>query len=264
MNENNQIFMFDGAQNKTSNPRSITSVAKKKHIYTVLNGQEKDYRVEAFFSKIEGNASALFRKIQTTGFENLLSDEIPKLIDFITLLFIRTERATGIADEVMKKDTVVQNMRAINIEGADKIIAACSQKKGLAYALTLPLHFDYRHKVLTDNFDLYLLTSEQNAPPFVLNDMFACIEMVSNNAYRDEGNIDWGKMNVRKHFPVTNKHCISFVPKTDRSKVGTSEINCTKAVLNCRDTQIINQLSFQQKERYAYCAQKSVLESLAF
>jgi len=72
--------------------------------------------------------------------------------------------------------------------------------------------------------------------------------------------LDWSKMNVKKHFPISNRHCVSFVPKKDKSKIGTSEIAYSIYMASKSDVQTINLLSFAQKERYAYCSQRETLE----
>lgn len=260
VNESRNIFMFDAVKNKISDPRNVDSVAKEKHIYTVIKGQNKDYAVEKKFSEIESHASPLFRKITSTGFVDITAQDVPEIIDFIVLIFIRTPRATSIAEHVMKKDEVLSKMIAIDPK-AKKVADACNNSRGLSYAITLESSFLHRHKVLTDNFDLILLTAEEGSPPFILNDMFCCLEMTSLETHYIDDNIDWSKMNVRKHFPVSNRHCVSFVPKKDKSKIGTSEITYGRAAASQSDVQIINRLSFSQKERYAYCSQKDTLQN---
>lgn len=259
-NENNHIFMYDTHKNKISDPRNPDSIAKQKHIYTVIEGDQKNYKIEEKFSEIESHARKLFQKINADGFENINERDISELIDFIVLLFIRTTRATDIAEEVMKNEDVLSEMRAIDSSNAEKYIKACKNKKGLSYAITLGEHFKYRHKVLSDNFDLFLLTSEEYSPPFILNDMFSCLEMVSLEKHYNGENIDWSKMNVKKHFPVSNRHCVSFVPKSDSDRIGTSTINYGRSAIKSRDVKIINRLTFHQKERYAYCSKKDVLQ----
>lgn len=261
VNKSNSIFMFDAVKNKISDPRNINSIAKQKHLYTVIKGHKKDYKVEENFSKIETHTTKLFEKIQATGFVNITQEDIPQLIDFIVLLFIRTPRAINVAEEVIKDDGVLSKMSAINFDATKKIATDCNESKGLSYAITLEPHFVYRHNVLTHNFDLFMLTAEEGSPPLILNDMFTCVEMLSLEKHYVEDNIDWSKMNVKKHFPVSNKHCVSFVPKSDRSQIGTPTINYGKAILSQNDVKIINRLSFHQKERYAYCSEKHILES---
>jgi len=260
VNENKNIFMFDTIKNKISDPRNVNSVAKQKHIYTVVKGKKEDYTVEKKFSEIESHAAPLFKKIKETGFVNITQQDLRELIDFIVLLFIKTPRATNAAEEVMKQDEVLLKMVEIDPK-AERIAEACNKSKGLSYAITLPKHFLYRHKVLTDNFDLFLLTSEEGSPPFILNDTYCCFERVSSETHYQDDSIDWSKMNVKKHFPISNKHRISFIPKQDKSRIGTSEITCRRAVISQSDVQIINRLSFAQKQRYSYCSEKQILEN---
>ncbi|PZP85289.1 MAG: hypothetical protein DI582_06250 [Azospirillum brasilense] len=259
VNESRNIFMFDANKNKISDPRNVNSVAKHKHIYTVINGQNKDYTVEEKFSEIESHAAPLFKKIASAGFIDITAQDIAEIIDFIVLIFIRTPRATLIAERVMKKDEVLSKMIAIDPK-AKKVADACSNSRGLSYAITLESSFLHRHKVLTDNFDLILLTAEEGSPPFILNDMFCCLEMTSLETHYIDDNIDWSKMSVKKHFPVSNKHCVSFIPKKDKSRIGTSEITYGRTFASQSDVQIINRLSFSQKERYAYCSQMGALQ----
>ena len=262
VNESKNIFMFDAVRNKISDPRNVNSVAKQKHLYTVIKGQNKDYTVEEKFSEIESHVAPLFKKINATGFANITQVDILALIDFIVLLFIRTPRATNVAEEVMKTDELLLKM--VNMyPKAKKIAAACNESRGLSYAITLDGSFLHRHKVLTANFDLCLLTSEDGSAPFILNDTYCCLEGISSETHYKDDNIDWSKMNIKKHFPVSNKHCVSFVPKNDKSKIGTSEITYGRAVISKNDVQIINRLSFVQKERYAYCSQRTILENVS-
>lgn len=258
-NENKKIFMYDAVKNKISDPRNPESVAKQKHIYTVIEGEQKNYKIEEKFAKIEDHATTLFEKINVSGFLEITQEDIQELIDFIVLLFIRTPRATKVSEEVIKDEDVLAKMRAINFYDAEKYIQACNKKKGLSYAITLAEHFKYRHNVLSNNFDLYLLTAEDHSPPFILNDMFSCLEMISSEKYYNGDNIDWSKMNVKKHFPVSNKHCVSFVPKSDPDKIGTSTLDYSRATITSHDVNIINRLTFYQKERYVYCSSKEVL-----
>ncbi len=260
-NENMKIFMYDAVKNKISDPRNPESVAKQKHIYTVIEGEQKNYKIEEKFSEIESHAKELFDKINANGFIDITQRDISELIDFIVLLFIRKPRATIIAEEVMDNEDVLSKMRAIDPSDAEKYIQACKKKKGLSYAVSLGGHFKYRHKVLTDNFDLFLLTSENNSPPFILNDMFSCLEMVSLEQHYNGDSIDWGKMKVKKHFPVSNKHCVSFVPKSDSTKLGAPTLDYSRALITSNDVSIINRLTYQQKERYAYCSSREVLSS---
>lgn len=260
-NEDMKIFMYDAVKNKISDPRNPESVAKQKHIYTVIEGEQKNFKIEEKFSEIENHAKALFDKIESNGFIDITEQDVSELIDFIVLLFIRTTRATSIAEEVMDNEDVLSKMRAIDPSGAEKYIQACKKKKGLSYAVSLGEHFKYRHKVLTDNFDLFLLTSEDNSPPFILNDMFSCLEMVSLERHYHGDNIDWSRMKVKKHFPVSNKHCVSFVPKSDPIKLGTPTLNYSRAIITSHDVSIINRLTYQQKERYAYCSSNEELRS---
>jgi len=260
-NENGQIFMYDAVKNRISDPRNPNSVAKQKHIYTVIKGDYKNYKIEEKFSEIENHAKKLFEKINTSGFENIHEKEIPELIDFIVFISIRTPRATNIAEEVMQNEGVLSEMRAINPSDAEKHIQACKQKKGLSYAVCLPEYFKGRHKVLTDSFDLFLLTSEDGSPPFVLNDTFSCLEMLSLEQHYNGENIDWSR--VKKYFPVSNKHCVSFVPKSDRDKLGTPTLKYSRDVITSHYVNIINRLNYQQRERYAYCSNKEVLSKFA-
>lgn len=258
-NENKKIFMYDAVKNKISDPRNPESVAKQKNIYTVMDGDQKSYKIEEKFSKIEDHAARLFEKINLNGFVDIDHDDIQELIGFIVLLFIRTTRATKISEDVIKDESVLARMRAIDSCDAEKYIEACNNKKGLSYAITLAEHYKYRHRVLSNNFDLFLLTAEDNSPPFILNDMFSCLEMVSLETHYNGDNIDWSKMKVKKHFPVSSKHCVSFVPKSDPNKIGEPIIDFGKAAISSCDVNIINRLTFYQKERYAYCSSKEVL-----
>jgi len=74
-------------------------------------------------------------------------------------------------------------------------------------------------------------------------------------------NIDWSRMNIKKHFPVSNKHCVSFVPKSDTNSIGTPTLNYSRADITSHDVNIINRLTFHQKDRYAYCSKKEVLQA---
>ncbi len=260
-NDNKKIFMHDAIKNKISDPRNLESVAKQMHIYTVIEGKQKNYKIEEKFSEIENHAKALFEKINTNGFKDVTEQDIQELIDFIVFLFIRTPRATTISEEVMKKKDVLTKMRAIDFDGAEEYIQACTKKKGLSYAVTLGEHFKYRYNVLSNNFDLYLLTAEDNSLPFIINDTFSCLEMRSLELNYNGENIDWSRMNIKKHFPVSNKHCVSFVPKSDTNSIGTPTLNYSRADITSHDVNIINRLTFHQKDRYAYCSKKEVLQA---
>lgn len=260
VNDSKNLFMYDAVKNKVSDPRNVDSVAKKRHIYTVIKGQNKNYTVEKKFSEIESHATNLFRRINTSGFVDIKQEDIPEIIAFIVLLFIRTSKSAIVASEVWKKDEVLLKM-AEEDPRAKEIAVACSETKGLSFAITLGGSFRHRHKVLTDNFDLILLTAEEGSPPFILNDMFCCIEMISMDKHYKDNQLDWSKMSVKKHFPISNKHCVSFLPKKDKSRIGTSEITYKKAIISRSDIEIINRLSFTQKDRYAYCSERGTLEN---
>ncbi len=260
VNESDNIFMFDARKNKISNPRNVDSVAKQTNIYTVIKGQNKNYTIEEKFSEIESHNAPLLKKINATGFSDITQAEIQELIKFIVFLFIRTPRHTNVAEKVVKREQVLFKMLEVD-PNAKMLVDACNESKGLAYALTLEGSFLHRLKALTDNFDLCLITSEEGSPPFIFNDMFCCLEILSSDTHYKYDNIDWGRMNVKKHFPVSNRHCVSFVPKKDKSKIGAPEIHYDKTIASKSYVQIINKLSFAQKERYAYCSQRETFEN---
>lgn len=258
-NNSKNIFMFDSQSSKISGPRNISSVAVKKHLYTVTDGQRRNYTVEEKFSEIENYATALLNKISSDGFEKIIEDDIPELIDFIVFTFIRTPRYIDVSEDIMGNEGVLSEMRKVNSDDADIYIKACASNRGLSYAASLQGSFEYRHKAITHNFDALLLTAEHGSPPFILNDAFCCFEMVTKDTYYDNDNIDWSKMNVKKHFPISNKHCVTFIPKSDDDRKGTPTINYTKASISKEGVRQINRLSFLQRQRYTYCSEKTVL-----
>lgn len=258
VNQNGNIYFWDD-QKKCAQPRSPRSIAREPHLYTVISANGKDYTVEKKLGDIENAAKPLFEKIVNTGFDALSEEDIKFLIDFIVITINRTPLATGVSEYAIREGRTQTEMRAINEGHAEKIIQRCLHSKGLAFAMTFESHFLYRHKAITDNFDIYLLTAENGSPEFLLNDRFLCLELIT--PYKSKI-IDWAKINTKMHFPVSNRHCVSFIPKADSARKGTSQITINKGIISARDIMIINQLAFASKDRYAYCANNSVLEIL--
>lgn len=261
-NENNNIYMLDKRKKKISDPRNVSSVAKKKHLYTVFEDGKRNYEVEKRFGEIESNAAAVFKKIVSNDFEDLTNTEVSVLIEFVVLTTNRTPLATEIAEEVMSYEEVQQQMKKINPDEAQRYIDQCLVQKGLSYAVTLLPHFRHRHSIITQNFDAYLLTSDNDAPPFVLHDRYMCLEMISHDVfYKGSGKeVDWSKMNVKKHFLISSRHCVSFVPKTDAAARGTAIMKFFKVGISKQDVSLINGLALAYMHEYAYCSNKEMFE----
>ncbi len=261
-NENNQIYMFDSKKNKVSNPRNKESVARQKHLYTIFSGGERDYTIEKKFSKIENQAVEFFEKIRKEGLVSVSYEEIPFLIDFIVLTFVRTPIYVKTSEQIIKNEKVQQQMKKIHSEVGEKFIQKCLGSKGLFYAESLVESFEHRHRVITHNFDPFLLTTAEGSPPFIINDRFMCIEPRSKEVHYIGDDVDWSRMNVIKHFPITNKHCVSFVPKSDPLKKGTNNVDVHRRNISTEAVRKINAHCFQQKGEYAYCSDKNVFDEL--
>lgn len=254
-NENGQIFLLD-KKKKEPQLRNPKTVACQMHLYTIINGQDKSYAVEEKLSSIESDMAPLIKRISSFGFKNITGPEINKLIDFIALNFVRTPMATAIAEKVSASPKVLSEMKEIDRIKATERIDLWQRSKGLVYADTLPgLFKDQRDKILL-NCNAYLLTSEDEALPFVINDMYSCLKITDLNIPYTGEDVDWSRINGARHYPVSNKHCVSFYPKTDPSKKGTHIIQCTEATISKRDVSIINRLSTDQANRYAFSSSK--------
>jgi len=257
-NSQDQIYMLDGKKNSISS-RNISSVAQKKHLYTVFEGDIKNYALENRFAEIESVTAPLLKKIRASDFSSLSSEDISELINFIVLTFIRTPQATLLAEETVRDLRVQKEMRDIDRNAAENYISRCLEQRGLSYATMLPSYFEDRYQVITHNFDVFLLTKEEAAPPFVLNDMFLCVEAVSKKIHYTGGRVDWRKSDVKKHFPVSSRHCVSFVRKSDPDRFGGPEMRVYKTAISVNDVLVLNQLAVRQKNRYAYCASADAL-----
>jgi hypothetical protein len=255
-NEQGYLHFFD-SKKKKSEPRNPKSVAKEPHLYTVSSADTKNFKIEEKFSEIESNFSGLLQKIRSTGTSDIETKDIVEIINFIVLLFVRSPTFTKISEQTKLDSDVHNDMRKIDAHGADQFISSITSKKGLLYALTLADSFKHRLDIITKNFDAYLLTAEEYAPSFIINDKYACWEILTNKedipyVHKD---IDWKNIQIKKHFPISRKCCISFVPKDqDRRYLQTHEMKVVKALVSISDVKVINTLSFNQKDRYAYSA----------
>ncbi len=265
-NEKDNIYFLDSVKNKIES-RNRKSVAYQKHLYTVSGKQraQDNYSVEERFSEIESQASPLFTQIREHGFKRISEEEINQLIEFIVLTFVRTPHTVKVSENVITKESVLSEIRSnysAYPERIEKFLQRLTNKKGLTYAMTLAGSFELRHKRITHNFDGFLLTSENDAPPLLLNDRYTCFEVLDPSIPFIGRDVDWTRLNTKMHFPVSSRCCVTFVPKTEEERKGTSKVRFNKAVLTAQDAGVINILSYRQMEKYAFCRDHAVLEGL--
>lgn len=268
-NQEDNIYFLDAEKNKIE-PRNRESVARQKHLYTVADKQDikNRYVVEKRFAEIEAHVTPLFERIRIKKFEEISETQINQIIDFIVLLFIRTPHTVKTAENVISKQSVLSEIRSnYSIQPdysirAERFIEKLSTQKGLTYAMTLSGSFELRHQRITENFDGFLLTLAPEAPSLMLNDRYTCWEMLSPDIPYVGRDVDWATIEVKMHFPVSSRCCVSFVPKSDQARKGTSKMLFHTRTLSKNDAIIINKLSYGQMERYAFCEDQKVLEEL--
>lgn len=261
-NSSNQIFMLDKKRDyEIKGPRSLDSVAKEKHLYTINTGESKNYAVEKGFRKPENKNTPLFEQIRKNGFSGFSDDDVSQLIGFIALTLSRIPLSVEVSEEVIRNEEVISEMKKTDSKGAALYIQECLDRKGLSYAATLKHHLEYRTNVLIRNFDLVLCTSQEGNPPLIITDRFMFMELMGGSTPDTSKDIDWSKVNANKHFPISNYHCVSFVPKECRSRIGTNDITYGKSKLSFSRVEFLNQLNLRQMGRYSYCASKETLKT---
>ncbi|PIZ29588.1 MAG: hypothetical protein COY40_06570 [Alphaproteobacteria bacterium CG_4_10_14_0_8_um_filter_53_9] len=260
--DSENIYMYDNKDKKVSQPRNIESVARERHLYTVFQAHGKNFSIEKKFSEIESFMAPIFRNLQVNGFSDISHTDIQNLVDFIALTVTRTPLVTRIAEEVSSNEDVRLKMISIHKESATKVIEQMSQNKGFSYALGLSELFKRRHEVLSHNFDIFLLTAEADNE-FIVNDTYMCLEFICNKIHYVGEDVDWDKMQVKKHFPLTKRLCVTFFPKVDKERLGCAEIKIFTAKASASDVRVINFLSFAEKERYVYASNPKIFNDFS-
>lgn len=258
-NENNQIFMYDSATNKLSEPRSTETVAFQNHLYSVHYETHKDDALEKKFSTIESEAEGVISRV--LSIETNTPRDAQSLLEFVTVLISRTPQNARIAETKGSSNDMRAILeekgrkKALPEEAIQKYADSMQSNRGFSFAATFNTLFEDLFFKLVENFDPLLCFT--SAGHFIVSDNYATFEPLE---HIDPSRTDWWKMLIRIHCPIASNACLTFIPKHDPTKIGTHDLNWAK--LNISETRVseINALTAKQQERYLYSGYQDELK----
>jgi len=138
------VWLYDRAKNEYRCQQPLnTAVIGNYYVFENKDG-EKDYSLENFFSKIEGNAKSSITKLEARG--EISPEERLYLANFIALLSVRSPKfdreVNEIADAAAKH---IIKYAIPNVDAAGKLVRQYGEKTG-ENQITAESMFDFIHK----------------------------------------------------------------------------------------------------------------------
>jgi len=138
------LWLYDRNREEFRNQQPLNT-AVIGNFYTIENTEgEKDYRLQGFFSKIEGSAKSTIRKLQAR--ETISPEERLYLATFISLLMVRSPKFDQVTQEVAAAAAKQLIKHAVpTVEAAGALMKQYGTEK-LAASTTDESMFEFIHK----------------------------------------------------------------------------------------------------------------------
>lgn len=262
LDDTGKVFMLDAQTGKIKHQTTDT-VAYQNHLYSIHYAHGVDDALEKKFSVIESQAETVLSRFLHT--DNPDIEDCKFVVEFAVILMMRTPKNVVIAEDCSKTDKMKETLRrkgadkGISCEEIESYISEMHENKGFSYAATFSQSISDRLKIITENFDTIIYTSNSDNVSYVVSDNYAIFEPLESLKV-EEGKNDWWNLPVNIHCPLASNKCLCFIPKANKK----DEATFTWGFAEAKEGYVskINALSFQQIERYLYSASKAQIELL--